>query len=80
MQYFNDFFRNADSVRVVSYSGGSGQATNYISCTFEAKFFINGAPKSATLLAHAVFASVSSTGSSIEASDTKNSAVVDKLR
>ena len=62
MQHFNDFFRNADSVHVVSSSSGSGQsyATKYISCIFEAKFFINGAIKSATLLAHAVFASVNS--------------------
>ena len=36
-------------------------ATKYISYIFEAKFFINGAVKSATLLAHAVFTSVTLT-------------------
>ena len=62
MQHFYDFFRNAASVRVVSSSSVSGQsqATKYISCIFEAKFFIDGGMKSATLLAHAVFASVNS--------------------
>jgi len=49
----------------------------YISCIFEAKFFINGAIKSAFLLAHAAFASVTS---SSRPSETKNSAVIDKLR
>jgi len=39
--------------------------------------FINGAVKSATLLAHSVFASVSSSSSP---SEIKNSALVDKLR
>jgi len=45
------FFRNADVVHIVSSSSGSGQsqATKYISCIFETKFFINGAIKSATL-------------------------------
>jgi len=75
------FFRNADSVRVVSSSSGSGQSqtTKYccISCIFEAKFFINGPIKSATLLAHAVFAGVNS---SSRPSEIKNSAAIDKLR
>jgi len=41
----------------VSSSSGSreSQSTKYISCIFEAEFFINGAIKSAALLAHAVF-------------------------
>jgi len=54
---FYDFFRNADSVRVVSSSSGPGQSqpSKYISCIIEAKFFINDAIKSANLLAHAVF-------------------------
>ena len=39
VQYFYDFFCNADSVRVVSSSNGSGQShTEYISCNFEAMF------------------------------------------
>jgi len=60
MQHFMTFFRNADSVRVVSSSSGYGQsqATKYIICIFEAEFFIIGAIKSATLSAHAVFASL----------------------
>ena len=72
------FFRNADSVRDVSSFSGTGQSqtTKYISCIFEAKFFINGALKSAILLAHAAFDSVNS---SSRASETKNSAVDDKL-
>jgi len=39
---------------VVSSSSGSeqSQATDYISCIFEAQFFINGAIKSVTLLAY----------------------------
>ena len=47
-------FQDALSVRVVSSSSGYGlsQATEYISCIFEAKFFINNAIKSATVLAH----------------------------
>jgi len=79
MQHFYDFFPNADSVRVVRSSSRSGQsqATKYISCIFEAKFFINCATKSATLLAHAVFASVNSSSRPCE---IKNSAVVDKMR
>jgi len=50
------FFWNADSIHAVSSSSGStqSQATKYIGFIFEAKFFINGAIKSATLLAHAV--------------------------
>jgi len=74
-----DFFPNADSVHVVSSSSGSGQiqAMRYISCIFEAKFFINCAIKSVTLLAHAVFVSANS---SSRPSESKNSAVVDKLR
>jgi len=50
MQHFYDFFRSADSICVVSFSSGSGesQATKYISCIFENKFFINGAIKLAT--------------------------------
>jgi len=43
---------------------------------FEAKFFINGAVKSAFLLAHAAFASVISS----RPIETKNSAVNDKMR
>ena len=61
---FMTFFRNADSavVHVVCSSSESRQshATTYINCIFEAKFFINGAVKSVTLLAYAVFASVNS--------------------
>jgi len=47
-------FQDALSVPVVSSSSGYGlsQATEYISCIFEAKFFINNAIKSATVLAH----------------------------
>jgi len=58
-------FRNADYVRVVSSSSGSGQshATKYIGCIFEVKSFTNGAIKSATSLAHAVFASVKGSSS-----------------
>jgi len=50
MQHFFYFFRNADSVRVVSFSNGSGhiRATKYTSCIFEAKFLgvrlWNGSP------------------------------------
>jgi len=55
---------NADSVHVVSSSSVSrhsqSAATKYISCIFGSQFFINSAVKSATLLAHAVFASISS--------------------
>jgi len=53
LQHFTTF-RNADSVRVVNSSTGSGlcEATKYISCIFEAKFFISDAIKSATVLAH----------------------------
>ena len=79
MQHFNDFFPEyTDSVRVVSSSSGSwqSQTTKYISCISADKFFINDAIKSATLLAHAVFASVHSS----RPSQIKNSAVVDKLR
>jgi len=74
IQRFYDFFRDADSVRVVSSSSGSwqSQATKYISCIFEAKFFTNGAIKSVTLLAHAAFGSVYS-------SEIKNSVAVSKL-
>ena len=62
MQHFYDFFSNADPVHVVSSSSGSGQsqATKYISCIFEAIFFITGGVKSPTLLTHVVFASVNS--------------------
>jgi len=60
MQHFKDFLWNADTVHVANFSSGSrqSQATKYISCIFEAKFFINGAIKSTTLLAHVFFASV----------------------
>ena len=77
MQHFSDFFRNAVSVRVASPSGESvqSQAIKYIICIFEATFFIHIAIKSATLLAHAVFARVSSRS---RPSEIKNSAVVDK--
>jgi len=75
MHYFMTFFRNADSIRVISSCTGPGamQAESwYISCIFEAKFFINGAIRSAILLAHAAFASVNS---SSRPSETKNSSV-----
>jgi len=67
------FFSNADSVPVVSSSSGSGQiqATKFSSCVFDAKFFIKDAVKSATLLAHAVFASVNSSSIGLERSRTQ---------
>ena len=79
VQHFYDFSGNADSVHVVTFSSGFGlsQPTRYIRCITEAKFFINCATKSATLLAHAVFASVNSSSRPCE---IKNSAVVDKMR
>jgi len=56
MQHIYDFFGNAGSVHVVSSCTGSreSQSTKYISCIFEAKFFIRGAIKSAALLTHAL--------------------------
>jgi len=41
MQHFFDFFRNADSVRVVSFSSGSGQIrdTKYTSCILKPNFW-----------------------------------------
>jgi len=56
---------------------GRPPGRSYISCIFEAILFINGAIKSATLLAHAVFAGVNSSSSP---SEIKNSSVVNKLR
>ena len=64
MQHLYDFFRNADSVHVVNSCTGSRQshATKYYTLVafLQAKFFINGAIKSATLSAYAAFASVNS--------------------
>jgi len=85
MQHFYDFsgvqiFRNADAVHVVKFLQWVWcrvKTNKHISCISEAKFVINGAIKSATLLAHAAFASVNSNSTP---SDIKNSAVVDKLR
>ena len=58
--------------------GPSGQShATCITCIFEAKFFINGAIKSATLLAQCSFASVNSSSTP---SEIKNSAVIEKLR
>jgi len=67
---------------VVSSSSGSGQSEvtkylKYISCIFEAEFFMNVAVKSAILFSRAVVASVNS-GS--RPSEVKNSAVIGKLR
>jgi len=45
------FFWNADSVRVVSSSSGSGQShTEYISCIFEATFYRAWRNKSADVV------------------------------
>jgi len=68
LQQFYNFFRNADklNVRVIICKllqwvwAEPCYQVAYSSCIFEAKFFINGAITSATLLAHAVFASVNS--------------------
>ena len=62
MQGFNVFFPEIQilKLRVVSSASGSGQSevTKYISCIFEAKFFISGARKSAILFSHALVDSV----------------------
>jgi len=66
MQHFYDFsgvqiFRNADAVHVVKFLQWVWcrvKTNKHISCISEAKFVINGAIKSVTLLAHAAFASV----------------------
>ena len=75
MQGFNDFSEiQILKLRVVSSASGSAQSevTKYISCIFEAEFFINCAIKSAILFSHAVVASVISRHNEIK--------IVGKLR
>ena len=71
--FFMIFFRNADSVL---HRSGQCKATKYISCIFEAKFFINRAIKSTTLLAHVVFSTVYSS----KANEINNSRAHERYR